>query len=284
MNSWILLTIIYALCVGIFELGKKKSMEKMSLYDTLVGFSTFALIGAAILNKDMFFIGYRYIPIILLKAVVIVISWILCMKALKNMQMSTYGITRLSQIIFTIIMSILILREYLTAQIIIGIIIVIISLILVNKIDNDNIKIEEKNTCKYVILLMIGMFFSSCSAIIDKMVLKNITSTQLQFWFLFFLMISYWIIALIHQRKVEINKIIKNKWLYISAIAVLFGDRCLFIANENPDSSVSIMTILKQISAVESVFFGKIFFNEKNIIKKLLYSLFMICGIAIIFI
>ena len=59
MSSWVILTIIYALCVGIFELGKKKSMEKISMYDTLVGFSAFAFIGATIIDRDAFFINYR---------------------------------------------------------------------------------------------------------------------------------------------------------------------------------------------------------------------------------
>ena len=286
MNSWIILAIIYALCVGIFECSKKKSMEKISLYDTLAGFSLFALIGAAIIDRDMYSINYNYLPLIALKTSVIVISWILCMKALKNMLMSTYGITRLSQIIYTLIMSILILGEHITIKIIIGAIITIIGLVLVN-LDKDNETentAKDKNKFKYILLLLIGVFFSSCSGIIDKIVLKNITSSQLQFWFLFLLMIFYWLIALIKQRKVEVRKIIKNKWLYISALAVLIGDRCLFIANENPDSMVSIMSIIKQLSAVESVFFGKLFFGEKNILRKLLYSLIVISGIVIIFI
>ncbi len=286
MNLWIILTVIYALCVGIFELGKKKSMEKISLYDTLAGFSVFALIGASIINRDMFLMDYKYLPLIILKTAVIVVSWILCMKALKNMLMSTYGVTRLSQIIYTLIMSILILGEHLTGKIIIGAIITIIGLVLVNlnKDSETENNTKNKNNVKYIILLLIGMFFSACSGVIDKVVLKNITSSQLQFWFLFLLTISYWTIALIKQRRVEVSKIIKNKWLYISAIAVLVGDRCLFIANENPDSMISIMSIIKQLSAVESVFLGKIFFNEKNIIKKLFYSVIVISGIIVIFI
>ena len=290
MNNWILLTIIYALCVGIFELGKKKSMEKISLYDTLVGFSEFALVGALVLNRDFFMIDYRYLPMVVLKSAVIVISWIMCMKALKNMLMSTYGITRLSQIIFTIIMSILVLGESITVKMVVGTILVIIGLVLVNKNNDDKIESKEeikeinKNKLKNIMILIIGVFFSSCSGIIDKIVLKNITSTQLQFWFLLFLMISYTTIVLIKQRKIDVKNIVSNKWLYISAIAVLLGDRCLFIANENPESLVSRMTIIKQLSAIESVIFGKIFFNEKNIIKKIIYSLITIGGIVIIFI
>lgn len=284
MSSWIVLAIIYALCVGIFECSKKKSMEKISLYDTLAGFSLFALIGAAFIDRDMFLINHNYLPLIVLKASVIVISWILCMKALKNMLMSTYGITRLSQIIYTLIMSILILGEHITIKIIIGAVITIFGLVLVNKNKDNETEnnSEKKSNIKYIILLLIGVFFSSCSGIIDKIILKNITSSQLQFWFLLFLLIAYWTIALIKQRKIEIKKIVKNKWLYIAALAVLIGDKCLFIANENPESMVSVMSIIKQLSAVESVFLGKIFFCEKNVIKKLFYSLIVISGIIII--
>ena len=57
-----------------------------------------------------------------------------------------------------------------------------------------------------------------------------------------------------------------------------------FIANENVDSKVIIMTMLKQLSVVISIILGKIIFKEKNIIKKLIYSLLIIGGIGIMFI
>lgn len=72
----------------------------------------------------------------------------------------------------------------------------------------------------------------------------------------------------------------KNYWILVAAICLTVADRFLFKANEIPESKVSIMTLIKQISVIEGIILGKIFFDEKNIIKKLLCSLLIITGIV----
>ena len=101
------------------------------------------------------------------------------------------------------------------------------------------------------------------------------------FWFLFFLAISYWCIILFKNRKINLKKAKGNYWILIAAICLIVGDRFLFKANEIPESKVSIMTLIKQFSAIEGIILGKIFFDERNIIKKLLCSLLIISGIVI---
>ena len=128
--------------------------------------------------------------------------------------------------------------------------------------------------------MLVSCLLNSISAIIDKQVLKYINPIQLQFWFLFFLAICYWIILLFKNRKLNFKKIKKNYWILIAAICLTVADRFLFKANEIPESKVSVMTLIKQVSVIEGIVLGKIFFNEKNIIKKLLCSLLIIVGIV----
>ncbi len=70
------------------------------------------------------------------------------MYVIKKMAISTYCVTKLSQIIFTILMGSLILSEQITTKIFIGIILVISGLILVNKISNQE-KSEKISFKKY---------------------------------------------------------------------------------------------------------------------------------------
>ena len=44
MNNWILLTILYAIFVAIFESAKKKAVEKNSIYEVLANFSLIAFL------------------------------------------------------------------------------------------------------------------------------------------------------------------------------------------------------------------------------------------------
>lgn len=282
MDNWILFTILYAFFVAFFESAKKKAIERNSVYEVLANFSLIAFILTFFITKDAFEIDYSYLPVIFFKASIIVIAWILGVKVLEKMQISLYSMIRISRIIFSVLLSSVFLGEQITFITLIGMSIVISGLILVNRTVNKG---ESKDQpIKLIGLLLISCLLNSISAIIDKKVLLHITSGQLQFWFILFLTIYYWIILIIKKEKINFKEIRKNYWIPIAAVALVVGDRFLFKANENVDSKVIIMTMLKQLSVIISIILGKIVFKEKDIIKKLLYSLLIIVGIGIMFI
>lgn len=196
---------------------------------------------------------------------------------MSKMPLSLYSVINSSRIIFTIIMSVIILGENLTVSVIIGFIIIIIGLILVNKQSDKNNSKEAE--IKVIFILLGSCLLSSISGIIDKSILKSINTAQMQFWFLLFLTILYGLIILIGNKKIDYKNLKKNYWIPITAICLVVGDRFLFVANEIPESKVSIMTLIKQISVIEQIIVGKILFKEKNIIKKLLCSLLIIIGV-----
>lgn len=279
MQSWIVYTMIYGICNGIFQCAKKKSLEKNSIYEVLAIFSLISFLLSVPTSENILNVEINNIIMIFFKSLVIVIAWLLGLYAISRMPISLYSVVNLSKIIFSIMMSTIILGEKLTLSIILGASIIILGLILVNKVSNTN---EYKETdFKIILILLISCFFNSISAIIDKEVLKYITATQLQFWFLFFLTCNYWLIIIFKKRKINFKVVKKNYWIIITAIALILGDRFLFIANENPESKVSIMTLIKQISVIEGIILGKIFFKEKNIVKKLSCSILIIFGIMI---
>lgn len=280
MNNWILLTIIYAFFVSLDEVFKKKATKINSIYEVLTCFTTIALLLTFIITKDIFNINYSFLPLIFLKSTIVLISWVLALKALDNLQLSVYSIIKTSRIIFSVILSCLFLNEKFNIITLLGITIMIIGLILVNTTTNNDS--NKKNSFKIIILFLISCLCSSISAIIDKKILLHITSGQLQFWFLLFLTIYYWIILLTRKNKINYNNLKKNYWVILVAIFLVLGDRLLFIANKIPSSQVIVMTVLKQLSVIISIILGKIIFKEKNIIKKLLYSLLIIIGVIII--
>ena len=282
MNNWILFTILYALFVAFFESAKKKAVERNSIYEVLANFSLIAFLLTFFITKDAFKIDYSYLPLIFFKASIIVIAWILGVKVLEKMQISLYSMIKISRIIFSVLLSYLCLGEKITFITLIGMSIIILGLIFVNKTVNKEERKEK--SIKLVILLLISCLLNSISAIIDKKILLHITSGQLQFWFLLFLTMYYWVILLMKKEKINYKEIKKNYWIPVAAIALVVGDRFLFIANENVDSQVIIMTMLKQLSVIISIILGKIIFKEKEITKKLLYSMLIIGGIGIMFI
>jgi len=279
MQNWILYTLTYAIFTGFFQCSKKKAVEKNSIYEVLAIFSTIAFLFASLTSKNVFNIGFTPLIIVFIKSIIIVIAWILSLNAIQKMPISLYSVINLSKIIFSIIMSLVFLGEKLTVLIIVGAIIIILGLFLVNKV--SNVKSEKETTFKTILILLAACLLNSISAIIDKQVLKYINPMQLQFWFLFFLAICYWAILLLKNKKIDFKNIKKNYWIFFAAICLTVADRFLFKANQIPESKVSIMTLIKQISVIEGIILGKIVFNEKNIFKKLLCSFLIIIGIVL---
>ncbi len=282
MFNWIILTFLYAMFNGLFECSKKKAVEKSSIYEVLAYFSLISFGMVAFFSKNVFSIQLQDFLFILLKVIVVIIAWILSLYAIDKMSISLYGTIKVFRVIFSVLLSIVLLGEQLDIITIVGTVIVIIGLYLMNNVTNE--KSKEKTNIKAIILLIVACLLNAISAIIDKKILLNVTSSQLQFWFLLFLSIGYWIIVLIKNKKVNIKGIAKNYWILIVAITLVIGDRFLFMANEMPESKVATMSIIKQLSTIEIIILGKIMFNEKNIIKKLLCSTLVIFGTILILI
>ena len=58
-------------------------------------------------------------------------------------------------------------------------------------------------------------------------------------------------------------------------------DKCLFIANGYPESQVTVMTLIKQVSVIVAIIGGKFVFKEKNILHKTICAAIIVTGILI---
>lgn len=279
MKTWVILTFIYAMFTGFFQCSKKKALEKNNIFEVLATMSLVSFIIAAFSTRDVFNIEFKYLGLIFLKSAVIVFSWLIALYAMKRISMSLYSVINLSRIIFAVFLSVVVLGEQLTITMCIGLMIVILGLVLVNLISNH--KENKEASLKVVFVLMFSCFLNSISAIVDKKALEYITTSQLQFWFLLFLTILSWWVVLLRNKKVDFKGINKNLWIFGAAFALTIGDKILFAANKMPESSVAIMTVIKQVSAIEMIILGKVLFKEKNIRKKLFCSLLIISGIIL---
>lgn len=279
MKIWVLLTILYSIVIGFYNCTKKKAVKLNSVYEIFAYFSIIAFIITAVTSKNVFVLEFKYFALILLRTGLISAAWLIAGYVINKIPISLYAVLMLSKIIFSILLSILLLGEKITITALIGMVIVIIGLILVN--NNSNKQEKKEISTKYLILLLFSCLLSSIAIILDKKILLHITSSQLQFWFLLFLTIIFWLVLIIKEKKIKFKSVKNNYWIPIMSITLVVADRLLFMANEIPESKVSIMTILKQISTIEIILLGKIMFKEEKILKKMLCSLLIIAGIIV---
>lgn len=291
---WIWLVLLYGVLKGCREICKKKALETSSSIEVLLvyTFVSFALVVPDVRNAID--IPVNFLLPVLFKSFVIFVAWILSFYAIKKLPLSMYGVLDLSRVLFATLLGVTVLHEKMTTIHIVGLVLVCLGLLFLKfkpvyeKSGSTNAstnKVSEKYEKQYafftIIVALLSCMLNSVSGLLDKILLKDINSSQLQFWYMLFLCILYVIYALIVRTKISLKRALSNKWIWILAIMFVIADRALFIANESPDSKVTIMTLLKQAGTIVSILAGKFIFKEKNITHKLICAGIIIIGIVL---
>lgn len=141
-------------------------------------------------------------------------------------------------------------------------------------------KAAERVETGIVLFALLSCLLNGVSGTMDKLLMKSVTSTQLQFWYMLFLLLFYALYIIVTKEKIKLFTALKNYWIWILSILFVIGDKALFIANQSPDSRVTIMTLLKQAGCIVTILAGKFIFKEKNIGYKLFCAGVIITGIV----
>ncbi len=279
LNSWIFLVLMYGILKGIRDVIKKKALEKSTVMEVLFFYTVIGFIMVSSTVGEAITLDIKYIAIIVIKSALVFTAWVLGFKALAKLPVSFYGVLDLSGVLFSSVMSVLILSEVLKVSQYIGLGIVMLGLFLVNY--NKGSKTEIK--AKYAVMALVSCILNAGSGLLDKVIMAsgNITSSQLQFWFMGIMVILYFIYIIIVKEKINWKCIKDNIWIIVMSVLFVIGDKALFIANGIPDSKVAVMTILKQSACFVTIVGGRIVFKEKNIAYRLVCAFVIVIGICI---
>lgn len=299
--SWVLLVLIYGILKGARELTKKKAMSINSVMEVLVVYTLISFVMVIPQAPDAGGLEAKYYFLIAVKSFAIFVAWICGFYSLKMLPVSLYGLLDLSRVLFSTFMGVVFLHEALSGFQIAGLCIVCAGLLLlkfkprflsVQSEKNISDKVETslmhsateyKNNDRisfFIILALISCILNAVSGFMDKILMKEITRSQLQFWYMVFLSAYYLIYILITKTKISAG-VLKNIWVWVMALMFVIGDMALFEANKNPDSRITVMTLIKQSGVIVAILGGKIFFKEKNILYKLFCAAVIIAGICI---
>lgn len=280
---WMLLVLVYGLFKGGREIIKKKSLAKSSVVEVLFFYTLLGLImslmwpGSAASAME---VDVSYMPWIVVKSFIIFLAWILSFKAIKSMPVSMYGVLDMSRVIFATSLGIIVLHETLSVGQMIGLPLVLLGLFSLRFFKGSKSS-EEHIEPKTVILALISCLLNAVSGLMDKILMKGLTSSQLQVWYMFFMVLMYGVYLLVSRTKIQWNTLVRNYWIPILAVMFIIADKALFVANGYPESKVTIMTLIKQSSCFVTIALGWLVFHEKNILKKTLCAAVVLAGIII---
>lgn len=294
---WILLVLFYGLSKGAREVMKKKALQKNSVIEVLFVYTLLSFVFVAPTAGQAMGLEGKWLFWIAVKSFVIFIAWIVSFKAIEKMPISIYGVLDLSRVLFSTFLGVMVLKEQMTVYRVIGLMFVLLGLIMlkykkkqkVSEVEMSAVLAVTPDTAKkndsvaviYVLFAILSCVLNAVSGTMDKVLMKHMTTTQLQFWYMLFLVLYYLIYVFAAKEKLNWKTIFKNYWIIALSVLFVLADKALFIANGIEESQVTVMTLIKQSSCIMTILGGKFVFHEKNIGYKLMCAGIVIAGIVI---
>ena len=303
--TWILLVLFYGAVKGCREILQKKALTKNSVLEILVFYSLLSFVFVVPQAKDALGLEPKFYLLIAVKSFIIFLAWICSFTALKRLPVSLYGILDMTGVLFATMLGVVFLGESLSVLRVLGLVTVCGGLLLLKfkprflrrggepdgaEVAKAEGAAQQTQTGRhfvpksqigiYTAIAVVSCLLNAVSGFLDKLFMKDVTTSQLQFWYLLFLCAYYVIYIFIRRIKIE-RSIVKNGWVWLLAVLFVAGDKALFMANGIPESSVSVMTLIKQSSCIITIIGGKLIFKEKDTGYRLFCAAVIIAGIVL---
>lgn len=283
MDLYIIFALLYAVIIGVYNVFRKKAVEKSSESTILFLFNGVAFLCSLIWLPFGVAIPSEFVWIFVLKGFLLTLNWYIVLKVLRDADVSLVSLTTIISSVLTLSIGVFGFGESATILQFAGAVIVIIGAFLINLINKNA---TGKVNIAQIGLLLVSAIISSVSNIIDKYTTTHLESHQVQFWFLLFTFVFstiFFIIECVKSKKFLLQKTdFKNFWIYLVGIGLFVADMFLFLAYKMPGSQMIIITSITKFKVVVTVILGVFVFKEKNILKKVLISLLMFAGILML--
>ncbi len=279
---WIPLTLLYGVLKGVREIVKKKALEKNSTMEVLFMYTLLSFVIVLPQAGAAMGMEARFYPYVALKSFVIFLAWMFSFRAIKKMPISLYGVLDLSRVMFATLLGVAVLHETLGLCQAVGLILVSAGLLLLKYRPRGARREsgERSVAVKYVVMAFASCMFNAVSGLLDKILMKDVSSSQLQFWYLFFLVLLYLFFILVTRTPIDLRGTVRNKWIWLLSALIVVADRALFVANGMAGSRVTVMTLLKQAGCIVTILAGRCLFKEKDTAHKMVCALIILAGIV----
>jgi transporter family protein len=294
---WILLGLISAFFLGVYDICKKVSLKENAVIPVL-----FFSIACSCLIFLPFDIASRYFPetiknsifyiptvslkahvFIFIKSVIVLSSWLFAYFAMKHLPITLASPIKATQPIWIVIGALLFMGEKLSVMQATGVIITLISFYLFS-ITGVREGFSFRNN-KWIWFIVLATLTGATSGLYDKYLMKEFHRFSVQVYYTYYQFVLMAIITItLWVPKRKHNTPFQWRWsiLFISILLVL-ADFCYFYALSYEDSLISIISTLRRSGVIIPFLFGAFFYKEKNMKIKIIALTGVITGIFLLF-
>ena len=298
MMTWLLLSLLSALFLGLYDVAKKFAVDDNAVVVVLFAcsFAGFLLVVPAYVLTQLSPLaaaraGLTVAPLtlaahglVILKACIVTLSWLLTFFAIKALPISLAAPVRASAPIFTLFGAVAFFGERPNLQQWAGIFITLAAYWGFSVIGRAEGIHFARN--RWVWMLIAGTLVGAVSGLYDKHLLQSarLPAMSLQFWFTFYnAMLQGLIVSIFWWPARGESAPFRWRWSILAVAALLLtADALYFRALAVPGALVSVVATLRRSNVIVSFALGGLAFHEQHRRKKAFALLGVLAGLFLI--
>ena len=296
---WLALAFISATFLGFYDTSKKASLKDNAVlpvlflntvFSTLI-FSPFLLdyIGGFGWFTDTFLdtasgaeSSLQAHLLVVLKAFIVLSSWICGYFGLKHLPLTIVGPINATRPVIVLVGAMLIFGERLNAYQWIGVLISLSSIFLMSRAGKkENIDFRSN---RWIWCVAAATLLGAVSGLYDKHIMKSLSPMFVQSWFNLYQMIIMAVVCALmwYPRRHQTTPFHWSRAIPLISIFICLADFAYFTSLNDPDSMISVVSLVRRSSVIISFLCGVILFKERNIKAKVLDLALLLAGMAFI--
>ena len=222
--------------------------------------------------------------LVVLKACIVLSSWICGYFGMKHLPLTIVGPINATRPVLVLVGAVLLFGEKLNIYQWTGVLLTLMSIFLMSRAGKKE-DIDFKSN-KWIWCVGLATLLGALSGLYDKFVMKSLCPMFVQSWFNFYQMIIMTIIcSLIWYPKRHQTTPFKWRWsILLISIFICMADFAYYTSLHNPESMISVVSLVRRSSVIISFACAVIFFKERNLRAKLIDLAIILLGMAFIWI
>ena len=222
--------------------------------------------------------------LVVLKAFIVLSSWICGYFGLKHLPLSIVGPINATRPVLVLVGATLIFGERLNPYQWAGVLLTILSVFLMSRTGKkENIDFKSN---KWIWCLAGAVLMGAVSGLYDKFIMKQLSPMFVQSWFNFYQMIIMAVICglLWYPRRKESTPFTWRWSIPLISIFICIADFAYFTSLNNPESMISVVSLVRRSSVIVSFACAALIFKERNLRAKAVDLALVLIGMAFIWI
>lgn len=218
--------------------------------------------------------------LVILKAVIVLSSWILGYFGLKHLPLTLVGPINATRPVLVLVGAMLIFGERLNAYQWAGVLLTILSIYMMSRAGKrENINFRSN---KWVWCVAGATIMGAVSGLYDKHIMKSLSPMFVQSWFNFYQMIIMTIIcSLLWYPNRSQSTPFKWSWaIPLISIFICIADFAYFTSLHDQESMISVVSLVRRSSVIVSFTCAAIIFKERNLRAKAIDLALILLGMA----